>query len=305
MLNAQSQSNCSFRAGDDSPDVRLFDDIVSGPITTVVVVLGVIGNAKSIKLLAHTRINVKMASSLIALAIWDIVLLVSSLGYYSLAASTHLFLRANWPFNRTAVFLHGVFALANTISTWLLIEVTVRRFVAVARPLDWTAKALVGKGTKRSRWKKTKTICAAARMPLILTFAAFIVNFPVSFELEVEDCLDVAAMTISQQIAPSALRLHPLYKVYYRAILSAALKTLGPFVLISGLTVAMVVGMRRSFARRKDILDEQHQSSLCESDEDKKQTLQWISTILLCKFMVFRCWPIILDVWEAATLPSQ
>lgn len=143
------------------------------------------------------------------------------------------------------------------------------------------------------------------RLPVLLTIVALIVNSPVFFELEVVTCWDVVTKTMSKQIAPSALRLHPLYKVYYRAILSTALKTFGPFILITALTTATVIGMRRSFARRKALLADQQQLPLMESDEDKQHSLQWISVILLCKFLVFRSWPIVLDVWEAATVPAQ
>lgn len=108
--------NCSLRAEDEGAGVRLFDDIISGPLTTIVVVLGVIGNAKSVQVLTSIRMNAMMASSLIALAVWDIILLVSSLGYFSLAASTRLLLGEEWPLNNVSVVLHGVVALANTTS---------------------------------------------------------------------------------------------------------------------------------------------------------------------------------------------
>uniref|UniRef100_A0A914UJA4 G-protein coupled receptors family 1 profile domain-containing protein n=1 Tax=Plectus sambesii TaxID=2011161 RepID=A0A914UJA4_9BILA len=107
--------NCSFRAEDANDDMRLFTNIVDGPVTLTVIILGSIGNIHCVLVVYSRQLNRAMAANLAALAFWDLLLLICAFGYYSLEASVRL-AGVNVHFEHITVTLHGLVALANSSS---------------------------------------------------------------------------------------------------------------------------------------------------------------------------------------------
>uniref|UniRef100_A0A1I7XF94 G_PROTEIN_RECEP_F1_2 domain-containing protein n=1 Tax=Heterorhabditis bacteriophora TaxID=37862 RepID=A0A1I7XF94_HETBA len=89
----------------------------------------------------------------------------------------------------------------------------------------------------------------------------------------------------------TTLMQNPYYHVFYRTIFLSVLKTFGPFVIITMLTVSTVRSMRQSMDCRATILIEQGKDHLFMADQDKTRSLQTISVLLLGKFLMLRCWP--------------
>lgn len=112
---AADYPNCSLRAKDAGDHLSLFTNIVDGPLTQVVIMLGCIGNLHCISVVCSRQLNRIMVANLAALAFWDILLLLSAFGYYSLEACFRL---AGLDVNLDAVTvsLHGLVALTYTCS---------------------------------------------------------------------------------------------------------------------------------------------------------------------------------------------
>ncbi|CAI2356623.1 unnamed protein product [Caenorhabditis sp. 36 PRJEB53466] len=81
------------------------------------------------------------------------------------------------------------------------------------------------------------------------------------------------------------------YKVLYRGIFLSIVKTFGPFLVITCLTISTLKSMRKSMNSRASILIAQGQNHLFQADKDKTKSLQYISIMLLGKFLFLRCFP--------------
>ncbi|KAK0400734.1 hypothetical protein QR680_015426 [Steinernema hermaphroditum] len=278
--------------------------LMDGPLSTAIIILGVVGNAYCIRVLFRTSINGAMVVSLVALAIWDIVLLVTSFFHYSLAADLLLLNISNGFHTRLhtidgyTIGLNGLLTCAHTTSTWILIYVTAQRFFAVARPLSFTRTRFSFKKQKR-RYSYVRSAAVAIRIPVFITIASVIITLPSSFEYTVVRCVDAESGQQSKQIDRTDLLKTPSYHVLYRMLILTVLKTFGPFVIITALTVCTLRSMRQSMARRAQILLEQGRECLFANDRDKTKSLQMISMLLLGKFLILRCWPTALEVLEA------
>ncbi|VDM43492.1 unnamed protein product [Toxocara canis] len=261
MANSGHISNCSIS------DVSILADTIDGPITTVVVLLGVIGNGYSTRVLLKTHINSSMVVSLTSLAIWDIALLVSSFVHHSLASNARLFYTEMAELNSLAASLNGLVVFSYITATWMLIEVTARRFAAVARP--WISFSI---GKRRRRFTDIRSSLSVARTPFMIAVFAAIISLPASFEYRTVACLRNSKYTT--QVEETEVLRNPLYRFAFRLLLMALLKTFGPFIIIIPLTFATLSEYRRSLQRRAIILLEQKLFSLRDSDRDKANSLQ-------------------------------
>ncbi|VDP08063.1 unnamed protein product [Heligmosomoides polygyrus] len=166
----------------------------------------------------------------------------------------------------------------------MLIEVSAERFFAVARPFHFASRA-----GKHRRESYVRTIGGMIRMPLIMTLVACLFTLPCSFEYYLEPCLDngrdlfqyrhgckptVRIVRELIQRRETAMMRNVIYHVLYRTIVLSVLKTFGPFVIITLLTVSTVKSLRHSMDNRATILMEQGKDHLFAADRDKTKSLQ-------------------------------
>ncbi|CAJ0933875.1 unnamed protein product, partial [Mesorhabditis belari] len=259
----------------------LFD----GPLSLIVIVLGVVGNLYSLRVLFRTSINTAMLVSLTGLAVWDVVLLVTAFMHHSIWASLHYLQIAESLWDPWAVALNGLLECAHITSTWMLIVVSAERFFAVTRPFH-SAASMRGKPRRPSY---ARLIGGLIRLPLVLTALACLLTLPCSFEYRLIPCTH-NDQTLNQKVKTD-LMLNPYYKVLFHTLLLSIMKTFGPFVVITLLTASTVKGLRESMDCRALILLEQGKEHLFAADQDKTRSLQMISVLLLGKFLLLRCWP--------------
>ncbi len=65
-----------------SPPFEMFTLLVNGVFTLIVACFGIFGNTKTAIYLQRSQIGGKLTSTLTSLAMWDIFLLISAVGYY-------------------------------------------------------------------------------------------------------------------------------------------------------------------------------------------------------------------------------
>ncbi|CAL2049645.1 unnamed protein product [Caenorhabditis brenneri] len=255
-----------------------------GPISTIVIVGGIIGNVYSMKQLFSRSINTSMLVSLTGLAIWDIVLLIAALWHHSLWATLHYFNLSDEPWASEMVSLNALMECGHITSTWMLIEVTAERFFAVTRPFKFAPVH-----RKQRRKSYARVVGGLIRTPLIMTLAACIICLPCTGEYRLEKCMYKGKE--SQQMLETDLMQNMAYKILYRTVFLSIMKTFGPFIIITFLTVSTLKSMRKSMDSRASILIAQGQNHLFQADRDKTKSLQAISIMLLGKFLFLRCLP--------------
>ncbi|VDL70302.1 unnamed protein product [Nippostrongylus brasiliensis] len=281
-FTSDQPGNCSHSAISSN---MLFD----GPLSTVVIAAGVIGNLYCLRVLFRTSINTSMLVSLTGLAIWDVVLLIAAFLHHSLWASLYYFQLRDRSWDPYLVALNGLMECAHVTSTWMLIEVSAERFFAVTRPFHFASNM-----RKQRRESYVRIIGGMIRMPLIMTLVACLFTLPCSFEYYLEPCLDKGRELLQRQ--ETTMMRNAVYHVLYRTIVLSVMKTFGPFVIITLLTVSTVKSLRHSMDNRGTILMQQGKDHLFAADKDKTKSLQTISMLLLGKFLLLRCWPTSLEM---------
>uniref|UniRef100_A0A183TZP3 G_PROTEIN_RECEP_F1_2 domain-containing protein n=1 Tax=Toxocara canis TaxID=6265 RepID=A0A183TZP3_TOXCA len=134
-----------------------------------------------------------LAVSILALAFWDTILLWCAFFYYGMSALT----RAHNSDTTTLLtpWFHGFSQIANTASIWCVVAITVQRFMASRDPFrcSRSSRTLLSsfRGERRSS-SLSMIYCSTNRrhfrMPILLSFAAILLNIPAFFEIESHLC---------------------------------------------------------------------------------------------------------------------
>ncbi|PIC16582.1 hypothetical protein B9Z55_023139 [Caenorhabditis nigoni] len=258
----------------------LFD----GPVSFVVILAGIIGNLYSLKQLFSRSINTSMLVSLTGLAILDIIMLGAGMWHHSWWATMQYFGFRDEPWDRHMAYTNAVMECGHITSTWMLIEVTAERFFAVTRPFHFAPVH-----RKQRRKSYARVVGGLIRIPLMMTLVGCLICIPCTVEYDLAPC--VYKGIASEQMLETALMQNKWYKMLYRTIFLSIVKTFGPFVIITLLTISTLKSMRKSMDSRASILIAQGQNHLFQADKDKTKSLQAISVMLLGKFLFLRCLP--------------
>ena len=195
----------------------LFDFAIPGILLTTVGLLGLIGNTLSIVVLSRPQMRQSINCILIGLAIFDIIVIVTSILIFGLPhIHDYLFRMATiYPKDRPLAFsafrfyftevfafitpaVYSVAMIAQTASVYLTLAVTLERFVAVCLPF------------------RARSLCTYGRARYgVISVALFAViyNLPRFFEVKWQACTENnATITV---VRPTELRIHPLYISVY------------------------------------------------------------------------------------------
>lgn len=279
-----------------------FSIIFNGYITCAVIILGTIGNLNGVKSVHVTSLDrnrgLVLAVSMLALAFWDTVLLWSAFFYYGLK---RMGLPAGLRIDRinyVVPWFHALSHIANTASTWCVVAITLQRFMATRDPFR-TSRTTVIVQSFRSERRISFIYCATYRrlfrMPLFLSFAAFVLNFPAFFEIEYKPCTYKDTNVSSIQLATTWLRTNPNYSVY-RLFSRMILVSVGPNILIICVSVLTLFFLRGSNRSRRQLF--QMTDNLLERYASRESMNTMISAILVVKFLVFRSLTFALDIME-------
>uniref|UniRef100_A0A0N5B6E4 G_PROTEIN_RECEP_F1_2 domain-containing protein n=1 Tax=Strongyloides papillosus TaxID=174720 RepID=A0A0N5B6E4_STREA len=290
-------------------DNRSLSTWIQGPISIMILTLGLIGNIHSIKVVFKSTINTSTTISLIALALWDVVLLIISFFHHNLYTfilwldeySNNEDIFQNWVFGKlqfnpflAACILNGLLACAHMASTWMLIYVTAQRFFAVSRPLSFISHdSMLLKKKRRTSYVKSSIV--KIRIPCLLSVISAIISLPCSFEYYVGECLNSTGY-VNKVVKSSSLIENRNYIIFYRSMLLPILQSFGPITIISILTYKTIASLKIMMHRRALILLQQGRNSIFFSDKDKTKSLQLISALLLGKFVLLRCFPTFLEI---------
>lgn len=210
--------------------LRFFVDVLSVPLF---VLFGLVGNALSVAVLRKMSCCSTTSLLLQALAVADSVFLVTCVGFQCLEFFYYFFQRfreAVPVFPYVLLVIWPVAGIAQMTGVWLVVLVTVERYVAVCHPLM----------VKRVM-TMTKT-----RLAIATIFAfVFLFNVPTFFDLETrlvkcEENREELVITVTR------LSLYHPYQLVYKTILCFIFRTALPLCVVVYCNVRLVSAVRTS-----------------------------------------------------------
>ena len=258
---------------------------LGGPLTSVIVVLGLVGTSLGLRVLVKKRVGgEELRRSLGFLAAWDAILLGSSLSYYGLRRSCDLILSnvdLARPFAQLTVIAHPLISTSYTASSLHLLLLTGQRYVAIAFPL-WSAKASF-------RFFQPQ---------LFVSFLALTVHLPSFFEMQLGCCKKISPEMIESTAQPSWLRLNSSYALYWRLIfVKAGLTTLLPSFLVGALSLGLVSELRKASRLRRQLTSLRYPDQRGD-DLDAERITSTILLVISGKCLASHLLPSVLDVWD-------
>ncbi|KIH63410.1 hypothetical protein ANCDUO_06288 [Ancylostoma duodenale] len=211
---------------------RLFAKMVNGYLTTALVILGTIGNVHGVKRVQVTNLDKKrgivLAVSLIALAIWDTILLWCAFFYYAIR-KLPIAVSSDW-LNILMPWFHPFSNIANTAATWCVVAITWQRFMATRDPFRTPRSAALlqsFRSERRISFMYCSTYRRLLRMPIALSVGAILLNIPAFFELYNYLCYNQEENRIAISVRLTALRGQKAYALY-RMISRMIAVSIGP-----------------------------------------------------------------------------
>lgn len=147
--NSFDAVNCTLN---DDPEAETFEFWTNGVLLNLVGVLGIFGNIISMIILSRPQMKSSINYLLIGLARCDTVLIVTSVLLFGIPAiypyTGHLFVYYYNVYPHLAPILFPLAMIAQTVTVYLTLTVTLERFVAVCHPLR--ARSLCTYGRART-----------------------------------------------------------------------------------------------------------------------------------------------------------
>uniref|UniRef100_F1L6M3 FMRFamide receptor n=1 Tax=Ascaris suum TaxID=6253 RepID=F1L6M3_ASCSU len=252
---------------------------ITGPVTTTIAVLGVWGNLVSLKIFRSLSIRPSVRLYLSVLAIANSFVSFCSIWYYSLAEMLKPLLGTIRFFQYVTVIMHPVSFLSITAAVWMLLTVTADRYFALARPL---------------RHRAHDSLTRARCVYVSILFAAVLYSLPTLFEMRVSD--ECARYTNDTRliVVPTDLRLDPDYISIYSVTLNMIFITVGPFCLITILSIRMIFIVAKARSLRIGMDARATLSGRSTSQENTTVMLLAVAVkFLLCNYLM-----IAVNIWE-------
>lgn len=256
-----------------SSDVRLFYNDASfycSALTALLCFVGLIGNIISAIIFSHTTMKAPINSFLTALSIVDacvsfLALPVFVIPYLDGHFSSKFF-DPYYPY--VVVLIYPLSMTVQTLSVWILVLVTVERYVAVCHPFVAGSTFILARRPKR-----------ALVVALVL---AFLYNMPRFWEYTFDD----RTLTGYREL----LRSHEIYYMLYYTSLYLLTHYFVPFLLLFYLSIRILLAMRLARKERMERL----QNSRFERQHTSHMVVIIAVSFFLCNSLCF-----VLNIWEA------
>ncbi|XP_063231841.1 FMRFamide receptor [Bacillus rossius redtenbacheri] len=258
--------NGTLYAVSDSEGRRaiLFQFVTNGVLLNAVGALGVFGNVVSMIILSRPQMRSSINYLLIGLARCDTVLIITSVLLFGLPAvftyTGFLFTYYFKVYPHIAPYVFPLALIAQTVSVYLTLTVTLERFVAVCHPL------------------RARSLCTYGRARLyVLAVIAFstLYNLPRFWDVRVSVLgFDERRNTTLYMVEPSGMRSNPYYVKIYVHWLYLVFMYFLPFSCLALFNAAIYRQVRRANKERQRL-----------SRLQKKEI--GLATMLLCVVFVF------------------
>ncbi|XP_069689497.1 FMRFamide receptor [Periplaneta americana] len=251
-------------SNDEDQRKILYEFVTNGVLLNVIGILGIFGNIISMIILSRPQMKSSINYLLIGLARCDTVLIMTSVLLFGIPAiykyTGYLFVYYFKVYPHLVLVVYPLALIAQTVSVYLTLTVTLERFVAVCHPLQ--ARSLCTYGRAR------------LYVILIILFST-LYNLPRFWEVQlVELTYESKYNTTLYEVNMSPLRNNPFYISIYIHWLYLIFIYFLPFTSLAVLNAAIYRQVRRANQERQRL-----------SRLQKKEI--GLATMLLCVVVVF------------------
>ena len=230
-----SESNSTYY---DYEAVFLFQYYVWGIAGNLIAVFGLVGNILSILVLANKRMMSSTSCYLIALAIFDSIVLLAlvlflALPTFYLAKGYLVDYFYFYPYMHP--YAYPVALIAQTCSIYTTVAFTVERYIAVCRPL---------------KAAKLCTISHARRCIVAIVACSVLYNIPRMLEYKVVETVDPDTNLTEARYVPTDLGNNQTFRHIYFIYMHIAFMLLIPFGTLAVLNTCLIRAVKHSEATR-------------------------------------------------------
>ncbi|XP_061174225.1 FMRFamide receptor-like [Saccostrea echinata] len=217
---------------------RFIETAVMGYLAIVIVVLGMIGNSLSIVVLTRKAMHTSTNCYLLALAIWDTVVIICTLLLMSIPSLSSEFRDHVMPY--VVVLVYPLALTAQMSTLWLTVSFTVERYIAVCHPL---------------RAARMCTVARARVVIVIVSVVSVLFNMSRWFEyrLKFHDPGQFSNNRSAISYEQTDLVNNDDYKQVYFFWLYLLVMFIVPLISLSVLNTFLILAVRQSQIQRKDM----------------------------------------------------
>ena len=244
--------------------------------------LGFLGNMLSIIVLAHRRMRSSTSCYLIALAVYDSLVLVSLVLFMALPVVHMKTNNLQWYYDLYPYlhpFAYPLALTSQTCSIYTTVGFTIERYIAVCHPL------------KAATWC---TISRARKAILIILCVSILYNIPRMLEYRFMEYTDPLTNHTKVKYYKTDLGMSEVYQHVYFIYLNMTIMLICPFTVLAALNALLIKAVHQSQKTQRTMNHVQHR--------ENNLTMMLISVIIV--FLICQV-PSIIDNILAATLNKE
>ena len=227
---------------DETPEgLRNYRIVVNVFVVGILCLVGFVGNALSIAVLRKDRDKKNTTNWLLqTLAVADTLYLCASVFIQTLntiRADTNWWPDLQRAFPYLEPYIWPFASIAQTITVWLVMLVTVDRYIAICLPLRTNIRTL----------QRTKLAVA------IVILAAILYNVPRFMEREIVTKFDKCTNTTSIKTEQTPFRKNRVYFLVYKTIMYFIFRAIGPLLALIILNLRLVKALREVRKKHRDM----------------------------------------------------
>jgi hypothetical protein len=203
-----------------------------GVVAIIVIFLGLIGNFLTIIVLTRPTMHSSTNIFLTGLAIWDMMVLFSTLFLITLPELSETYSGEVLPY--VVVYVYPIALIAQTSTVWITVSFTVERYIAVCHPL------------------RAARMCTPARARVVIiavSICALVFNISRWFEYESHDVSESVSSNKTEHVTgykPTKFLSSETYKMVYYLYMYPVVMLIVPLSVLAILNTFLVHAVKRS-----------------------------------------------------------
>lgn len=231
---------------DDSAEIlQQLDFYLSGVILLIVCIFGLICNSLVVVVLTHRSMRSSTNSFLLALAIFDTMVLICTSFLICFAPLSSVYSQLILP--HIVAYVYPLGLIGQTCTIWITVSFTVERYIAVTHPL---------------RASSMCTIKRARLTTILVVTISIAYNFSRWFEYKIQtqyqenstEPVMISNTSLRSYIfVPTELEQNHTYETIYFTVLYLTVMCITPVLLLATLNTFLILAVRRSRKERRNM----------------------------------------------------
>ena len=241
LVNSSVNSNITACGPKHTPHYRIYRIVIDVVLVGIVCIVGFIGNALCIAVLRRDRERKNTTNWLLqTLAFSDTLYLIACVLFQTVKGIndyTDWFPWLNMSFPYMEPYIWAFASIAQTITVWLVMLVTMDRYIAICKPLK----------------TQMRTLHRAKFAVSVVIITAIIYNIPRFLERRIVYIYDRCSNTTMVKTTKTELREDPHYFLIYKTILYFIFRAVGPLIMLIGLNLRLINALRAVRRKHRDM----------------------------------------------------